>query len=79
MEKDTQYSHFIKNADFTELKIRLEKDSRKKKTKLVPDFQRWAILFLHKKPCSHVKLRLFPGYRIPVSGHINSLAFWLIT
>ena len=33
MEKDTQYSHFTKNADFTELKIRLEKDSRKKKQK----------------------------------------------
>lgn len=50
-----------------------------KKKKLVPDFQRWAILFLRKKPCSHVKLRLFPGYRILVSGHVKSLAFWLIT
>ena len=33
MEKDTQYSHFTKNADFTELKIRLEKYSTKKKKK----------------------------------------------
>ena len=32
MEEDTQYSHFTKSADFTELKISLEKDSRKKKT-----------------------------------------------
>lgn len=79
MEKDTQYSHFTKNADFTELKIRLEKDSRKKNKKLVPGFQRWTILFLRKKPCSHVKLRLFPGYRILVSGRVNSLDFWLIT
>ena len=31
MEEDTQYSHFTKSADFTELKISLEKDSRKKK------------------------------------------------
>ena len=38
MEKDTQYSHFTKNADFTELKIRLEKDSTKKKKKTGTQF-----------------------------------------
>ena len=39
MEKDTQYSHFTKNADFTELKIRLEKDSSKKKKNWYPIFR----------------------------------------
>lgn len=61
------------------LKSGWKKTAWKKKKKLVPSFQRWTILFLRKKPCSHVKLRLFPGYRILVSGHVNSLDFWLIT